>query len=503
MTTSHGNQVNNLDIVKTAKSSEIIAHLNSLKKENKLLYLSKEVDAQGNTFLHLAIINHTKITVEELKEIIKILDDAILIMHQTVNLNGRTPMEVASELPESIKTTVLELLLPSALKATEMIISVKQPNYAESLKEYKIPADSKLAANLKMGYDAIIFCENHISKSASHPNCNSISSAEQITISNTIAQLRRNNFQLGSIDYKTYAENISKVQTGNCGEYAELSAYFCLQKLKCYMNCIINFVSDTGSTSYYFIAINYSGPDLKSMDPSKWDDDTALVCIKERNPASSWKFSVECDSSLLNPTIYAILGGSQHATLTPDELKSNIDQIEVFDIGTTKVSVPVETVIISNGDHQVTLLGRDVESTVENPGNDAVIIDAWAKRAYPAAQLKYKLHDYYQIETAKKFNLLTNYNERYHALKTARVLRHESYKFKLADPDKKQNLPKKSPIADNKKNEKSDNDIFKLFSMKAKKPKLIITRQHDLAKNSRTLGELLNKTTQFLMSKTF
>ncbi len=467
--------------------------LNKLKENRKLAELSYKVDNEGNNFLHLAILNYKAIGFEHFKTIIDILGEDILVDLLHVSNNDiYAPMEIADKISdESKRAPLLRLLLPFAIKSSNKYLSNKEE--LEKISSNKL--NTKLDENLKKADDAINYSNSIIHSSSTHPYSNSLDDGDNKNIEKKVYQSRKKLFLNGLQLISKHLPIIEASQVGNCEEFAILTAKFLTSTMPNYSFTTLHYNSHVFQV--YGLSENYN-----INKPQTWGPNAALTYngefIDKPNQDFSW-VNFNKDGAF-----YSFYGQKQQLLDKP---------IDTWDEETTliEMGVPpysIEKVGFENGDHVFTIIDRNRNSDINQPstyGSQAVIVDGWAKKRYPATKANENLKDYYKIVLdGRTYKFIKSYNEKYHKISINAMYLEKDFQMIWGDPDKPRSDIRK-PISLNQEMKKSiDDSSFdkkenldnktesEKYKSKAIKPKYIVAAGSDLIQTSTSLLETLD-----------
>lgn len=440
-----------LELVISKDAEAIIKHLNTLQQSGKLNEISRQLDKRSNNFLHLAILNHEVIGIDNFKKIIDILGGTLLIdLHHFTNDDGYAPFELVAELPPTkIKTQLVSLLLSSALESTEKYLEDSTSPDDEKISQN----DPELAANLNLARAAID--HNHpiinIKRSTTHPLTNRLSDAEFKDLCSERLALAKKLFKSGNRLCSQHISDIKEAGVGDCRDFAFLTESYLASQSSFYQNMLFGF--EVGKSKYYAAALNLSDTAIRE-NPSTWGTNAVFVVMIPSAGESIICFH-RTDSNGVS-TCYSLIG--------KDIKSSDIDEIDAWDDQTRliengkakKCTNPIESMRYLNGDHHFNVLGRNLEqSDINNTstyGPKAVVIDGWRKIYFPAKDADKKLKDHYAVVVnGRCYNFIKSFNKKYHQLTSEVRIGKDSLR-EYFDPDSvKGGVSKKiSPLREEK-----------------------------------------------------
>lgn len=450
-----------LELMKINNAVLILEYLHELKKSDQFSKLSTEVNEEGNSFLHLAVLHYE---FEDVKKFLEILDDAVYEMHLITNNEGCTAMQLVSQLTDKVKNKDLQdVLLETALEATSRCITDDSTpiDYQEIRTKFNVTEGSRLAHNLKKGCEAVNYCNEKKLKSNSHPRTNRIEETEFNLITEGIANLRKKNSQ-AVIPIETYLSNIEHDGYGNCSESTFLSSNFLYSQRTNY-----SFVSTHYNMRHHFVLMN-THEEMDKKNPSTYSPDTRLIYAGEYSSFADTCFFTRWLMNEMTPTVYWVSSKKQ----APENLNTLVD------CGKIKIEHSIESVSFKNGDHVFTILDRDLDSNIDQPdsyGEHAVIVDGWSNKVFPANKIE-NLMDYYYISiNERNYSFLRQFNPKYHHFKISRTFNMPQSNITVSDSDANEQ-PEKS----------NDTQSESQPTQKAVKPYYVLENNHGLFKTFAT-----------------
>jgi len=177
------------------------------------------IDENGNTLLHLAVLNHPPAMVQLILE--KLGDNAHALC-QTVNFRGETPISLAHDIEDVyFRSKIINVLLPQTLDHSIQSFSTLI-NPRKILEKFpQVLTNPVLEENIMIGCLAINQSRNSIKFSATHMDSNYQTTEEKNRILDAIQNLYREtiNKEFNLHDYRAL---IKKHGVANCGELAHL-----------------------------------------------------------------------------------------------------------------------------------------------------------------------------------------------------------------------------------------------------------------------------------------
>jgi hypothetical protein len=220
------------------------------------------------------------------------------VMAKTLNNKQKLPIDLVDLSAagwDKITALLLPLTLPSGFKPMS-----EKLNFEDLLAVYQVPRHSPLAVNLYLGVEAANYVRDHIKKSYSHPDSNSLSLAAETELIREINALRKeSNSQIFSPTYRnilfkaktkhpipgyrkekltkegydliTYfdAETSIDTELGNCYEMSATAKYFFYKVYPEHAKSVrlVNF------SGHVFVVI---GCTSESPDYKDWPEDTVI-----------------------------------------------------------------------------------------------------------------------------------------------------------------------------------------------------------------------------------